>query len=335
MNYYEQMKAELMTALSESFECQQLNSIAHVLDFVIARYDVQLKETGMTVYLNELPKAAKIYLVCKKMAGCSEGTLENYQIMLTSFFKTIGKQPEEVTANDIRMWLYWYQEERKISLRTLDKYREYISRFFGWAHGEGYIQANPAKNVESIRYEEKPREALTQVELEYLRLACKTKRERAIVEVLYSTGCRVSELANLKITDIDWREKTVRLFGKGKKHRVSFLNAKAEVALLAYLDTRTDQNNSLFVSVRKPYGSLSKDAIEKVMRTLAQRISDKTQKKITPHVLRHTTATNALSSGMPIESISLLLGHENIETTMIYAHTSLDSVREGHRKYVI
>lgn len=153
--------------------------------------------------------------------------------------------------------------------------------------------------------------------------------------MLYSTGCRVSELAILKRSDIDWHEKSVHLYGKGRKHRTSFINAKAEVALIRYLDSRNDDSEFLFVSSRRPYRNLKKEGIEKIVRTIGHRSSCKTNKTITPHVLRHTTATTALQSGMPIEDISKLLGHESIDTTMIYAKTSLENVQAGHRKHIV
>ena len=277
----------------------------------------------------------KTYLVCKKMAGLADGTVNNYKIILNVFFDKVKKEPQFVTANEIREFLYLYQEQKGVSRRTIDKYREYITRFFTWAYNEEYIQNNPAKNIAAIKYEEKPREALTQVELEYLRMACATIRERAIIEFLYSTGARVSELATIKKNDINWYEKSVRLFGKGRKHRTSFLNAKAEVALKKYLESRSDDNEFLFVSMKKPYRSIAKDGIEKIVRNIANRVFDNIGKRITPHILRHTTATTALQSGMPIADISKLLGHESIDTTMIYAKSSIEDVRSGHKKHIV
>ena len=192
----------------------------------------------------------------------------------------VRKQPQFITANEIRKFLYEYQEQKGVSYRTIDKYREYITRFFTWAHDEGYIPNNPARNIAAIKYEEKPREALTQVELEYLRMACETLRERAIIEFLYSTGARVSELAVIKKNDINWYEKSVHLFGKGRKHRISFLNAKAEVALIKYLESRNDECEYLFVTMKRPYRNLSKDGIEKIVRNIARRVSDNRSKCI-------------------------------------------------------
>ena len=331
---YEQMRNDFLTALSNEQNVDVATAL-RVLDQVAMHYEVKQKEASVIVFEGELPEVARTYLVCKKMAGLSNGTLKNYEIILNVFFKEVKRLPQFITANEIREFLYSYQEQNGVSRRTIDKYREYITRFFTWSYNEGYIPDNPAKNIAAIKYEEKPREALTQVELEYLRMACETARERAIIEFLYSTGARVSELTVIKKSDVNWYEKSVHLFGKGRKHRMSFLNAKAEVALIKYLETRDDNCEYLFVSMKKPYHNLSKDAIEKIVRNIARRASDKIGKRITPHILRHTTASVALQSGMPISDISKLLGHESIDTTMIYAKASLEDVRIGHKKYIV
>lgn len=321
--------------LSETFPMDEIQNIARCLDKAAYDYEIRKRETAVTVYNSELPDLVKTYLVCKKIEGLSEQTLYNYGNCLRIFFFEVQKAPEQVTANDIRVFLYRYQEVKKISNRTLDKYREYIGHFFGWACEEEYLDKDPAKAIKPIKYEVKPRQALSQIELEYLRRACVTLKEKAIVEVLYSTGCRVSELARLRKADIDWHEKSVHLFGKGNKHRISFLNAKAEVAIKEYLASRTDECPSLFVSDRRPHHALKKDALEKIVRNISRRATAKLDKKVTPHVLRHTTATTAIRNGMPVEDISKLLGHERIDTTMIYAKTSLANVQAGHKKYIV
>lgn len=208
-----------------------------------------------------------------------------------------------------------------------------ICWFFGWAHKEEYITHNPATSIKPIKHEVKERQVLTQLELEYLRKAYKTARQKAILEFLYSTGCRVSELTLVKKSDIDWKENTVHLFGKGQKHRTSFINAKAEVAIKDYLASRFDESEYLFVSERMPIHPLQKSSIEKIIRELAA-ASDVT-KHVTPHILRHTCATQALESGMPVEDVSKLLGHSQINTTMIYAKASLDKVQNEHRRCVV
>lgn len=331
---YEQMRNDFLVELAEVSEID-IDPILKALDKVATCYDIKQRETNIFIYNDELPEIVKTYLVCKKMSGLADGTLNNYRIILSVFFREVKRQPQFVTANEIRKFLYTYQEKKDVSRRTIDKYREYISRFFTWAHDEGYISSNPARNIAAIKYEEKPREALTQVELEYLRMACTTLREQAIIEFLYSTGARVSELTIVEKSDVNWHEKSVRLFGKGRKHRVSFLNAKAEVTLIKYLESRDDNCEYLFTTIKKPYRKLSKDGVEKIVRNIANRALNNVGKHITPHILRHTTATTALQSGMPISNISKLLGHESMDTTMIYAKSSIEDVRSGHKKYII
>ena len=305
------------------------------MDKIATGYEIHKKETALTVYEEDTPEVVKIYLVCKKIEGLSQQTLDTYLRMLKLFFQEIRKPINQITTNEIRMYLFSYRQRRNCSNRSLDKYRQYLSAFFTWATDEGYVQHNPMRTISAIRYEKRPRENLTHLEMEYLRQSCKTLRETAIVEFLYSTGCRVSELSGTKLSDVNWTARSVELFGKGGKYRTSFINARAEVALRAYLESRTDDSVYLFVTERKPYRQIKKDALEKIVRNISSRLPVDVQKHITPHVLRHTTATLALQGGMPIADISKLLGHESIGTTMIYAHTSLADIQAGHKKYVV
>lgn len=332
---YEHFKNDFLVQLqNREFDQDQVRTILNCLDVAAYDYDISKKKTELIECGDQVPELVKTYIVCKKIDGLSEQTLHNYHMHLKNFFMYIRKDPKNITANDIRIFLYKYQEIHKITNRSLDKIRQVISGFFQWAQDEEYIQKNPAKNINQIKYESKPRQALNQLELEYIRRACGTPRELAMIEVLYSTGCRVSELSVLKISDVDFAEKKVHLFGKGKKHRFSYLNAKAEVALKEYLQTRNDNSEYLFVTERKPIKNLNKEAIEKIVRNISKRTFGD-QKKVTPHIFRHTTATTAMKNGMPIQSIQLMLGHSKIDTTMIYAHTDESMVKYEHEKSVI
>lgn len=334
MSLYEQMKNQFLYEIDMlGIDKKLMPVIGSVLDKVAYGYDIKAKETAMTIVESYIPMLLKTYIAVKKTEGLADGTLTNYMHVLKLFFLWTKKRPEDVTANDIRMFLYNYQTAKKISSRTLDKYREMISWFFSWAYTEEYIPRNPAKSVKAIKHEIKERQALTQIELEYLRKSCKTPRDRAMIEFFYSTGCRVSELTGVKKNDIDWKQNTVHLFGKNKKHRTSFINAKCEVALLEYLNSRKDDNEYLFVGERKPHNQMTKCAVEAAVK----KIADKTKivKHITPHVLRHTTATQAVNSGMPIENVSKLLGHSSVNTTMIYAKVSQTAVHSHHTRCIV
>lgn len=336
MNAYEQLRTALIVEIEKDISgitTETLNKISSALDRASQRYEVSIKELSLSVNVEPIPELVKIYLVVKKTEGLSAGTIENYSLILQNFFGRVRKSAADVTANDIRLFLYDYKKYRNVSDRTLDKYRQMICWFFGWAHTEEYIPRNPAKSIKAIKHETKDRQALTQMEMEQLRTGCESVRDRAILELMYSTGCRVSEMATLKKSDINWEAGTVHLFGKGRKHRNSFLNARATLALRTYLKSRSDTCDDLILTERAPYKAVGKEALEAIIRKIAERSG--LGRKVTPHIIRHTTATIAVNAGMPIEDVSKLLGHASVNTTMIYAKASNEKVQSEHIRCVI
>lgn len=338
---YENFKADFITNLDGmklNLNQDQIDKILISVDSTIQNYDIYEKpesELEVSARNNGIPKLVYTYLACKQAEGLARETLYGYKVLLEIFFRAVPKNPDQVNANDIRVFLFNYQEKSKVTNRTLDKYREYLMRFFTWLHENGEIVINISKQVKPIHYETPQREALTPYELEELRLACRSNRDRAIIEFLYSTACRVSELIEIKFTDIDWNNNTVHIFGKGQKHRTSFLNARARIMLEQYINfSREGDSEYVFVSERAPHSKLTKEAIEKVVRRIATD-AEGIHKHVTPHVIRHTTATIGLHNGMSINELSMLLGHSNIETTMIYAKTSYDAVKSAHNKCIV
>ena len=330
----ERLKNDLLTMLDQHVPVDTLRQLEPYIENILSNYEIEERKTEIIPYGSDIPETVQIYIVSKKISGLSEKSLYLYLIVLTDFFRTVRKKPEKVTANDIRIYLYQYQKIHGISNRTLDCKRTIICSYFNWMASEEYIIRNPAINIHPIKYERKHKRAMSQLDLERVRLACETKREKAIVEVLYSTGCRVTELERLNISDVNFETKEVMLFGKGGKHRTSYLNAKAEVAFKDYLSSRTDDNPALFVYDRKPYGRLKKSGIEFLIRKMMKRTSGVTT-HVTPHIFRHTTATTAIDRGMNIVDVSKLLGHARVETTMEYITTNSDSVKNNHHNCVI
>lgn len=323
----------MLTALAGKMSTEELRLVAAKFDQIAGEYHIAKAETHLAVAgREELSGLIKTYLVVKRMEGLSDKTVEQYLVYLRKFMLSMSKSPAEITANDIRLFLYRYQEETGISNRTLDRVRSIICSFFRWAACEEYIPRSPVETIKAIKFEAKPRRAIGQIDLERLRRACRTPRELAIIEILYSTGCRVSELTGIKISDIDWTTKTVHLLGKGKKHRDSYINAKAEIAIKEYLNGRKHDSIYLLCNDRGG-GAMEKCNVERIMRVLSERAGF--DRKITPHVIRHTTATQAVRSGMAVEEIQQLLGHSNISTTMIYTEVSSDGVRRQHERCIV
>ena len=313
---------------------EQVEYLLQVMDRTAKNYDFYEKQkVSNFIKRNGVPCAVYEYIHIKESEGLSPQTIYGYKTILELFFKYMDKDIEFIEPEDVRLFLFRYQSETGISNRTLDKYREYIVRFFTWLYDSNSINYNLKTHIKPIKYEVKPREALSQYELEILRMNCITAREKAILEFFYSTGCRVSELINIKFSDIDFTNDSVHIIGKGRKHRVSFLTARCKLYLEEYLKCRPGSSEYIFVKERSPYDQLSKEGVERIIRKIRERAE--INKSISPHVIRHTTATHALHNGMSIDEISMLLGHDNIETTMIYAKTSYDSVKYSHNKCLI
>lgn len=274
------------------------------LTIFVSDYEIEPRKTEIVPYEGYLPECYEIYFATRKIEGLSIRSLELYNMVLRDFFFQVNKQLTEITTNDIRVYLYQTQETRKISNATLDNRRVIIHTFLEWAANEGYIGSNPCRNIKAIKYERAQRKPLSGMELE-----------------------------RLNITDVDFEQKDVHLFGKGDKHRTSCLNVRAELALKNYLATRNDDNPALFVSERAPHGRLKKPAIEKRVRQLGE--MSKIGRRVYPHLIRHTTATDGLDRGMPIEEVQQFLGHVNINTTMVYAQVSRANLKRDHRRYIV
>ena len=174
---------------------------------------------------------------------------------------------------------------------------------------------------------------MTALELEKVRNACRSLREKALVDFLYSTAARVSELSNLDIRHVNLTDHTVRIeHGKGDKGRTTFLNAEAEISLRAYLDSRTDDCAALFVNKYGEKRRMQKRSIEDEICRIVSRCDLSVH--VTPHIFRHTAASLALQRGMPIEQVQKFLGHARIQTTLRYAKILSADVKSSHAKYV-
>ncbi len=329
---YEHFRNELVSKLSKTqLKSSDLMTVLSAIDSIANNYDFKEKSTELVVYNDIFPKLAELFLQNKKLEGLSENSLTLYRGRLKIFFETMQKNPEEVTTNDIRCFLVGYQKRTGISDRTLDKFRQIINVFYTWLTDEEYITKNPCRNIKEIKYEVTPRRSLTRMELEMIRRACKTKRDLAIVDTLYSTGCRVSELINMKISDINAEDKSIHIIGKGKKHNTCYFNTNAQLSLNEYIEERKDDNPYLFVTSRRPFNRLSIKNVELIFKKL----SISTGIIVTPHIMRHTCATLSLQSGMPLPQVQKMLGHASSDTTLIYAEISKDTIKNSHIKYVI
>lgn len=275
-------------------------------------------------------KMLKEFLLTKKIEGCTMATIRAYHDVIIKFIDWAPKDVRELTARDIRMYLIEYQESHTISKRTLDGIRLTLSSFYRFLEDEELIPSNPVRKIHKIKSETKIKQPFTDEELEQIRRSALRIRDLAIIDLLYSSGIRISECVGLDIRDIDFVEREMIVFGKGEQERICYFNAKTKIELLEYLKTRTDENTALFVTEKYPFRRLGRGGIRSMLKEIEQRTGIK---DIHPHRFRRTLATNLLDKGMTIEQVQQILGHKKIETTLIYARVNQEATKSNHRRY--
>ncbi|MBO0602771.1 tyrosine-type recombinase/integrase [Sporosarcina sp. E16_3] len=277
---------------------------------------------------NDIPEKATLFLSSMKIEGLSEITLEDYESELRLFAVHCSKAVSQITTFDIRNYLASLDG---IMASTVGKKLSVLKSFFGWLVREEVLLRDPTKKVKIPKKPKRLPRSLSVEELEIVRESCATLRERALVEVMYSTGCRLSEIANLKISDINMQSMSTRVVGKGDVERHVYLSYKSLYHLRKYLDKRADDCEYLFVSVRKPIRQLSNASIQREIRIIEGRAD--ISKKITPHVLRHTFAQLSTDAGIDLSDLQQLLGHSNPATTLTYAMVSEERKQQAHKRY--
>ena len=329
------MKNEIITEIEQSLLNYLDNAQMEVLHATLVRClgnvdIVNLKQTsGISKYSNT--ELIDKFISAKEIEGCSKRTTKYYESTLLKMNSKLDKEITHMTTDDLRTYLTDYQKINNCSKASVDNIRRNLSSFFSWLEEENYILKSPMKRIHKIKTDKVIKETYSDETLELLRDNCNNLRDLAIIDILASTGMRVGELVKLNINDIDFENRECVVFGKGNKERPVYFDARTKIHLKNYLNSRTDENSALFVSLDAPYDRLKISGVEIRLRQLGRRLGIQ---KVHPHKFRRTVATKAIDKGMPIEQVQSLLGHSQIDTTMHYAMVNQNNVKESHRKYV-
>ena len=319
---------------------------------ILRKYSVTPRSTALSTEIYHSPDLLELYLKLERISGRPENSMENYDIYLHKFFGAIRKEPSHITQLDIVGFLNYYLQERQVSPDTINYIRIILHAFFSWAVSSGYVPSNPVDQVKPLNTNKKQRDYLTDEELEQVRAACQNPRDVAMIEVMISTACRISELIQIKLSDINFKTWTIKVLGKGSKYRTVKLTPRARTAVMNYLGDRmplseklslivpgssclSSNTEYLFSSSRAPYGAFSPDGFRRIFDMIIDRAGLTSGKHVTPHTIRHTWATLALQKGMPLEQVSKYLGHAELSTTMIYVTLSDDELQRNVIKYAV
>lgn len=325
----EQLRKELIMAAARVLGEDTANKLDMAFTFILYKYKVESKQTDIVLYDNSNERILKNYIASLRLEGKSELTIDQYHRKVKNFLNATGKAVKKITTGDIRYYLAKYFSERNVGKTTLDNQRRALSAFFSWLTAENYIDKNPMLRIKKIKTDEKIKKPFSDTELEQIRSVTKNTKEKALIEFMLSTGCRVSEIVNLHIQDINFSNNECIVYGKGGKERKVYISDKCMFYLDAYLRERKESSTSLFTN-RNHYG-MTKANIEILVSKIGKRAG---VEKVHPHRFRRTFATNALDKGMSLQYVQKILGHQSVDTTMIYCCVDDANVKMAHRRLV-
>lgn len=327
------MKEKILTDILQKMlpllDNTKLLKLKQVLEQTLSRYEVNEYNSSEREE-NDRDLIDK-FISAKRIEGCSEKSLKYYRATIDALVSSISKNIRNIITDDLRSYLTEYQNKHQSSRVTIDNIRRILSSFFSWLEDEDYIIKSPVRRIHKVKTTKVVKDTFTDEDLEKMRDSCDELRDLAMIDLLASTGMRVGEMVVLNRDDIDFSERECVVLGKGSKERIVYFDAKAKLHLKNYLDSRTDDNTALFVSLKAPYERINIGGIEHRLRKIGKRLNIP---KVHPHKFRRTLATMAIDKGMPIEQLQQLLGHQRIDTTLHYAMVKQSNIKIAHRKYI-
>ena len=324
----EKIMEDIVQQMLPYLDNAQLHKLQEVLEHSLFEYEI----AGRTIETeDDSQELIDSFVYAKRIEGCSEKTLKYYRTTIEAMTEAIDKGVRHMQTDDLRAYLTDYQEQHGSSRVTIDNIRRILSSFFSWLEDEDHILKSPVRRIHKVKTATNIKETYTDEELEKMRDNCEELRDLAIVDMLASTGMRIGEMVLLNKADINFNERECVVFGKGDKERVVYFDARTKIHLQNYIDSRTDDEPALFVTLREPHTRITIGGIESRLREFGKTLKIE---KVHPHKFRRTLATMAIDKGMPIEQLQQLLGHKRIDTTLQYAMVKQSNVKQAHRKYI-
>lgn len=326
MDYRHKLISDTMASLYSSLDSVALQIVNDKLTIALSDYEIIPRCTTLQVIDTESGMLLKKFLATKRLEGRSEKTINRYRYIIQRFSDTTNIPFKDVDVYALRLYLATLTQNG-CNDNTVNGIRSIFCSFFGWLHDEQFIETNPTANLSAVKCRKEIRKPYSNVELELIKSGCKSLRDRALVEFLLSTGCRVTETCNLNISDVNFDTNECKVLGKGNKERVVFLSDVCAMHLKKYLASRNDTIESLFIG--KGTERLSPQGVRRMLKQLEAKTG---VENVHPHRFRRTLATNLIQKGMAIQDVATILGHSNVNTTMTYVYIDTDNVKAKYNR---
>ena len=319
VSFVEQMESALAGVLTVEQMAQMRKAAENIMDHFDMVESVMLDASDYDL-LNCLIDAMKVH-------NRSLKSIKRYEYEIRRMMEYVKVPTRRISVYHLRNYLA-KEQARGVKDSTLEGNRQIFSAYFNWLQREALIEKNPTANLGSIKCAKREKKKYTEIEIAKLIDCCAGIRDRAIIQFLASTGCRVSEMTQLNRDDVHLDKLECVVHGKGNKERTVFLSEVAGEMIRKYLQTRNDDDEALFIGVR--HERLQPGGVREMLNTLAEKAG---VEHVHPHKFRRTLATELTRRGMPIQEVAKILGHEKIDTTMKYVNIDHDFVKTEYRRY--
>ena len=311
----------ILTQMQEYVKEGALKDVQLILYMNLADYSFSRNEdtTAVSEESDRMYEVMQLWQQDMILRGLTSGTIRQYGHELKQLIIYAGVSPLEMSEYHIKNYLAFGK------IRRTWKDKTYNSK---------EMAENPMKNIKPTKEEYRMQPILTAEQREIMRCACRTERELAVLDLLYSSGGRVSEIVQLNIEDMDFINRRARIYGKGRKEREIYFSPQASLHIRGYLNERKDSNPALLVGVKAPYERLSIAGIQYLLKDIQSRDERLSGLKISPHTFRRTCGTDMINRGAPVEMVKEKLGHAKVDTTLqCYAQIGTEAVRDADRRY--
>lgn len=328
LDLIDEIECVLVRTMPETFVENTKSEIFKLL----RNYEVyaMLEESSIS-YEEKNTKTVDRYFRACGIENKTERTIKEYKRVIKNFANFIQKDLTKTKPYDVMDYLGTLKENGNDGV-TVRNNKNVLSAFFLFLEGEESIEKNPMRSIRKIKVDEKVKLPFTDLDVEAIRNACRGIRDRAMVEILLSSGIRCSELLDLKVADLDTSTLQLRIVkGKGNKDRIVFISKVANKYLQDYLNQRKCDSEYMFASLKGYSGNQLKiSGVEKIIRTIGKRAG---VENCHPHRFRRTFATNCIKRGMPLQELQKLLGHTDIKVTMKYVFVENGTLKGSYEKY--